>query len=543
MLGFEVGAHRRVMADNEGWFYLHPTGQHYGPYSVTDLHGLYAQGLVLPESLIWRQGEKEWLALKDVPEVQPGLPPAPEITGPGAAAAGTPPDAGQAGSAPAAAAGAGAGAAGAGADVLDLFQAEIDALEAGQEVDGAEDAPLSPEEKRFEDDDGTIYVWDSKLRKYVEEDAAQAATAAAAAALAYREEDMVYEADNEVIPEYRPPREGEEEEELLEALEAEKAGKGEVAVAGDGQADAAAEQQGGQHGARSKERQAGSKRQNEGTAEDEAAAKKAKQQEPQAWFEMKHNTSVYVTGLPEDVTEAELAEVFSKCGLVKEGEDKQPKVKVYRDRQSGIPKGDGLVTYLKEPSVLLALQILDGAHFRPGMAKAMTVTKAKFEQKGEQFLAKKAPNRSKKKKKGATAVDKALGWDGFDDRAKPTEVTVILKHMFHPDEFVGDPGVKTDLETDVAAECKKLGSIANIRVHQHNPEGVIAIRFVSPDAAQECLKLMNGRFFGGRQVEALMWDGLTNYHVKPRKETEEEQQARLDKFARELEGRDGALGD
>lgn len=30
------------------------------------------------------------------------------------------------------------------------------------------------------------------------------------------------------------------------------------------------------------------------------------------------NTNVYVTGLPEDVTEAELVETFSKCGVIKE---------------------------------------------------------------------------------------------------------------------------------------------------------------------------------------------------------------------------------
>ena len=43
--------------------------------------------------------------------------------------------------------------------------------------------------------------------------------------------------------------------------------------------------------------------------------------------------------------------MFAKCGIIKEDEDRQPRVKIYRDKGSGFAKGDGLVTYLKEPSV------------------------------------------------------------------------------------------------------------------------------------------------------------------------------------------------
>lgn len=46
-----------------------------------------------------------------------------------------------------------------------------------------------------------------------------------------------------------------------------------------------------------------------------------------------------------------LLQVFAKCGVLKEDDDRKPKVKVYRDRETQVPKGDGLVTYLKEPSV------------------------------------------------------------------------------------------------------------------------------------------------------------------------------------------------
>lgn len=60
-------------------------------------------------------------------------------------------------------------------------------------------------------------------------------------------------------------------------------------------------------------------------------AKKAREAEEakQKWFELKKNTSVYITGLPEDLTEHEMIETFSKCGIIKEDAvTGKPKVKV-----------------------------------------------------------------------------------------------------------------------------------------------------------------------------------------------------------------------
>jgi predicted metal-dependent hydrolase len=49
---------------------------------------------------------------------------------------------------------------------------------------------------------------------------------------------------------------------------------------------------------------------------------------------------------------------------------------------------------------------------------------------------------------------------------------------------------------------------------------------------------MHGRWFGGRQLAASLYDGRTDYNAhKPRarKESEAEEAERLERFARELE--------
>ncbi len=50
-------------------------------------------------------------------------------------------------------------------DELEAFRAEIAQLEGNGPRPG--DAPGTPEEKEFEDDDGTRYVWDPMTRRFV----------------------------------------------------------------------------------------------------------------------------------------------------------------------------------------------------------------------------------------------------------------------------------------------------------------------------------------------------------------------------------------
>jgi HIV Tat-specific factor 1 len=269
------------------------------------------------------------------------------------------------------------------------------------------------------------------------------------------------------------------------------------------------------------------------------------------------NTSVYVTGLPADASEAELAAVFAKCGLVKENEDGTPKVKLYRDKATGQPKGDALVTYLKAPSVALALSILDGSQFRLGSGPPMAVTEAQFEEKavGRQLKggkdvkekkesgASKVGGKAKGRGKGPPGSDAALGWDGFDDVAAPRRVVLVLRGMFAPEEL-REAGALEELRGDIAAECAKSGTVETVRVFEHHPEGVVSVKFRDPADADACRVKMHGRWFGGRQLSAAMYDGRTDldaHRPKTNKlgETEEEQAARLERFARELEEADG----
>lgn len=103
-------------------------------------------------------------------------------------------------------------------------------------------------------------------------------------------------------------------------------------------------------------------------------------------------------------------------------------------------KGDALVTFLQRPSVSLACRLMHGRALRPLRGgRPMSVQEAQFESKGGPAAAASgAPSGGQsssakkggkggagakgKGEKGPSQVERALGWGGFDDKQKATEV-------------------------------------------------------------------------------------------------------------------------
>lgn len=262
------------------------------------------------------------------------------------------------------------------------------------------------------------------------------------------------------------------------------------------------------------------------------------------------NTSVYVSGIPHDSDEKELATHFAKCGIILPNPSTgRPRIKLYTNPSDGSFKGDALVTYALRPSVDNALTLLDGAPLRPP-EYPLSVQEASFDHKQNQSLP--ADENAKRKKtetvetaNGSNAsekpkpiirtrdlIEEALAWDDdLSQRRSNTPKISILKNVF-------DPKVATKEDYDLIRQdmnegCSECGLVEKVTIFERNEQGAVAIKFSTIEAALRCVELMNHRWYDGRELRAEFYDGSTDYRYK---ETEEDKEERDRKWQEWLEG-------
>ncbi|KAI1764806.1 hypothetical protein GGR53DRAFT_301115 [Hypoxylon sp. FL1150] len=299
-------------------------------------------------------------------------------------------------------------------------------------------------------------------------------------------------------------------------------------------------------------------------AGDRQRPQKKQKQPPQP----RQNTAIYVTGLPLDVTVDEVHEVFSrKCGVIAEEIDSgRPRIKLYTD-EKGSFKGDALVVFFKPQSVEMAIMLLDDTDFRftnSGLSEGrMRVQAADSSYKKTNYEQREGDNNAEAKANNGGAHEgngdrsnaitgagkpkdktreqdkqkiikrtqkldaKLADWDDDDpyggqlETAARRDRLVILRHMFTLRELDEDPAAMLEIKEDIREECSKLGPVTNVVLYDLEEEGIASVKFKTPEAAEACVDLMDGRAFDGRTVRATIATGREKYKKSGKKQGED----------------------
>lgn len=296
-----------------------------------------------------------------------------------------------------------------------------------------------------------------------------------------------------------------------------------------------------------------------------------KEQEKHARQKARQGTAVYVSNIPKDITKEELETVFEKYGILAEDLNSgEKRVKIYKDAETGEPKGDALIVYYRSESVALAIDMLDDTKLRQDdddTAK-LRVQKANFEKYGNNNNNNSnnngngnstSPSKNKTEnqgdaeeyKKRKQKLNKRLNdminnWEETDQLRhekrqkylKRYEKTVVLQHCFTLDEIAEDPEVVEDIEQDMFDECSKFGQIVKVIVYDEEPEGIVLVKFADKSAADLCVLKLDGRFFGGQQLNAFIYDGKPYKKSKKNNEQDANSEQRLKEYEEFLKSTD-----
>jgi hypothetical protein len=233
------------------------------------------------------------------------------------------------------------------------------------------------------------------------------------------------------------------------------------------------------------------------------------------------NGAVYVSALPHTITTALLHTLFSKAGIIMDSlhDPSQPRIKLYESENAA------LVVYLREESVQLAIDLLDGVEVD---GHVIRVERASFDRAPVESQVDSTDGNTNTNpgtnrldrdtwKRRMEKMNSKLAWQddtllavlSVSKRLK-YECTCLLYNMVSRERVERDPELLLAVEEDVREEAGRVGIIKAVVVMAER--GVVAVRFEHRESAVLCRDRMDGRFYDGQRVVARLYDGSFKIH-------------------------------
>lgn len=219
-------------------------------------------------------------------------------------------------------------------------------------------------------------------------------------------------------------------------------------------------------------------------------------------------TAIYLSNLPkENIDEKVLIEEFSKYGVIRKDQDGNARCKLYKDSDNHF-KGDALIVYAKHESVPIAIEMMDGYKFCGSQIK---VEIAKFKNNQKRSLDDEKDQDVERNTKPSQSLKRAIEDESAnenghsedaeefvsDNRSRTIKIANILDIYKEVDEEESH-----DIQQDLLDGCLAIGPVEDIQLDTTLGEAQVV--FKKQVHAYECCKVMNGRYFDGRELLAFM---------------------------------------
>jgi len=201
---------------------------------------------------------------------------------------------------------------------------------------------------------------------------------------------------------------------------------------------------------------------------------------------LKERRRLAVTGLPREFQEKEVRSLFQTFGMIQSCE------LIPCIANPEIHCGAGIVEFVTENSAREAMSVMLGFDLGNGA----TLTVRPLGPGGRESLisawaADAAPS----------LTPQAAAAPAAAPQLPPSDI-LCLENLVAPGE------VDEDLREEVKEECRKYGRIRAVKIYEgKEPARVrVFVDFVSDEAVDKAVKALNGRWFGGRQVQAFQYN-------------------------------------
>jgi poly(U)-binding-splicing factor PUF60 len=207
---------------------------------------------------------------------------------------------------------------------------------------------------------------------------------------------------------------------------------------------------------------------------------------------------IYVGNVHELIQESELKAIFEAfgpllhCNLVPDPATRQHKGYAYaefRDVSNAIAAVAALHGFELAGRALKVGRTVVGGPIPPGMSSL------------EELVAAQKPRVPTAVLRAAQQINAAI----VGAPSLPQSRTVLLGNLDDYEQISADQQLLLDLEEDIMEEAQKFGKVLRCKASLSVPlkEVQVTVQYEDPSEAQQCISIMDKRWFGGRQISAI----------------------------------------